>query len=357
MEAKTKYKYRIIAEDLQRQIMSGNLTGRKFLPSELLLSKRYNVNRRTVRQAVNSLEELNIISPVEKKKRRILAGNDGIQENTIAFVAYGRLEQKQFRNLSAHHLFDELVMLYQRHRHKVIKVLFDKGNPDYIPEIIDSDGIDLFIIFGDIDPEIFRQRKKRFIMVDSKPETDAVCVNIDGSTIAMDAYRYLVNKGNVNIGFMRYTAKYYPFAEMGAGYRTAAEFYSRTSHYFEIPLSAGAPLQQFIDYFEKESERLKKLDGLILSTNTGIDKIYMSLKSIGISVPSGLSVIAIGGNEDSEAQIPRLTCYENDYRTMAKTIWEVTHAVSVGLISNNLRISTKAQNLHERDSVIDRGEL
>jgi DNA-binding GntR family transcriptional regulator len=71
-DAPTQYKYRRIAEDLRRQIESGELEPGDVLPSEAMLVEGYGVARGTVRQAFADLSRNNLIETRHGKGRLVL---------------------------------------------------------------------------------------------------------------------------------------------------------------------------------------------------------------------------------------------------------------------------------------------
>lgn len=70
-EAPTQYEYRRIADDLRRQIETGELRPDDALPSEATLVERYGVARGTVRQAFTDLSRTGLIETHHGKGRLV----------------------------------------------------------------------------------------------------------------------------------------------------------------------------------------------------------------------------------------------------------------------------------------------
>lgn len=54
--------FRVIAQELEQQVLSGDLSVGSVLPGELALAKRFSVSRSTIREAIRLLEQLGLIS-------------------------------------------------------------------------------------------------------------------------------------------------------------------------------------------------------------------------------------------------------------------------------------------------------
>jgi DNA-binding LacI/PurR family transcriptional regulator len=229
----------------------------------------------------------------------------------------------------------------------VIKIIFDTNSPEKIPETVYSDAIDLFILFGDIDQEVFSGRK--YITIGSNIlTTDKISLQPDGAFAAMDMYDYLFSQGHRKIGLLLPLINYFFFSDMRSGYFSACGTRNIRPRIFEIES------EHLTEQFTQIHEELSELDALILCTSCGAPEVISSLKDIGLSVPDNLSLIAVGGYEDCEKTRPRLTCYENDYPAMAKTLWQFLSGFFSGTITQPLRVSSKTFKLIERDSVCKR---
>lgn len=61
--------YRQIAQELEQQVLSGELAVGRVLPGELSLAKRFNVSRSTIREAIRLLEQIGLIRREEGRNK------------------------------------------------------------------------------------------------------------------------------------------------------------------------------------------------------------------------------------------------------------------------------------------------
>lgn len=61
--------FRVIAQELEQQVLTGELAVGSILPGELSLAKRFNVSRSTVREAIRLLEQLGLIRREEGRNK------------------------------------------------------------------------------------------------------------------------------------------------------------------------------------------------------------------------------------------------------------------------------------------------
>lgn len=61
--------FRVIAQELEQQVLAGDLVVGSVLPGELSLAKRFNVSRSTIREAIRLLEQLGLIRREEGRNK------------------------------------------------------------------------------------------------------------------------------------------------------------------------------------------------------------------------------------------------------------------------------------------------
>ncbi len=342
-----KYKYLKIAEELKKNILHGNLAGCKFLPSENSIVKRYNVNRKTVRKAIEELEKDGLVDVAANQKRRLLCGDRNGTSMCVGFIADGNISQQKISNQCGSNIFDEIVMKFQRQKVKTFKIILDSHHPEDVPGILSSPGIDIFIVMARIKPEIISNRVQKCIFLDPTiHQLDSFSIGIDCVAYGCKAYEYLYRLGHRRIGLLRYNCDYFCYDMIESGYYSAVREFK------------GENLRIECNHFnlndnisDEIAEKIVGLDSLIMVSNVGGARFLRMLQKHKISVPDNLSVVAIGGYDDCDEMDPPLTCFENDYEATAKAICEYTRNVYTNTIQTPGYFSISTCRLVERKSV------
>jgi DNA-binding LacI/PurR family transcriptional regulator len=207
---KTRCKYVKVADDLYKNMIHGNLTGCEYMRSENALVRYYKVNRKTIRKALDKLETEGAIAPVKNQKRRLLIGDRKNSEFYVGFAVYGNAQKQDIGNQCKASIFDEITFCFQRQHAKTFKILFDKHHPEYIPETLNSEAVDIFIVNSNINLDIIKKLGKNYIIFDpSLDQLDNFTIGFNGTKLGYDAYSYLYQKGHRKIGILKSNVNYF----------------------------------------------------------------------------------------------------------------------------------------------------
>lgn len=345
----------LIAEDIINQdLRKGNC-----LPSELSYAGTYNVSRLTIRRALARLESQGVISPVKAKRRYVLKDLSRQEKAlTIACIGYGHAEEGAFTNAIHMRIFEHMVYEFQKKNVNLTRVIVKPNDPT-IPQTVQSNQIDAFIVLGDVELPFIEHIPVPIISLDYRYGSkipNAICQ--DGAAIAIDAVQYLYSMGHRRIGFMDHGLEVlYPFQDdLRVGYERGLQLCNAPCKPSVFsPARAvrqnSSLLEQFIKNMLSASPDLDAL--ITCNNNIGIRLINIFSK-LGIAIPERLSVLAVGGTDDPGLCAPTLTCYENDYALFVKLFCEYALNFISGNITAPGKVCVKAFTLVERESVISR---
>ena len=350
-------KYQEVANHIERSFKKSGITPGNYLPPEVVLAKRHEVTRGTIRRAMEFLEEKGLVSPVVAKRRQLLRARES-SSRLIGCLAIGRHNDDNFHNLGYQRLFDHLVHEFQQRGIMLAKILVESGKTARLPEIANSEQIKCYISLGTADIAGISSRTPIISIDPPYSVTGRHIVRTNGKSAGIDMVRYLHEKGLRKIALVTTdTTPIYPFFDdLKTGFGRGLDICGLESdgEIFSISYDDRANYERCEKFFRKNAKALLKNDALILASGNFAFNTLLALRNIGISVPGQLSVVAIGGSADPAACVPPLTIFENDFDLYARYICEHTMNIMSRKVSLKSENYFSAWRLVERETVISR---
>lgn len=355
--SKTKPYYKYIYEEVKSNIKLGKYDNIEYLPSEASMSKEYDVDRVTVRRALQLLVDENLITKeagVGSKivKKEIVEPKLNINPNisyspcnNIAFVLPARKSNKISQPfISA--VFDKFQEICKEHGYNLFYTSLCED--DDIPTIFSTIRGAVFVseIYQVVIDKVLAMNIPAIaVSTTSSSIRSILSDNISGSVIAVE---HLISLGHKKIAYINGTKSYLNAIERYEGY-------VRTLGNHSIPInekliingdwdfnSALESVQKLIDSKEEFTAIYAANDMMALGA-------MRALAENGLSVPRDVSVIGFDNVEQCRYSLPALTTINIDRDILANQIMKNL----LELIEHNDHVPIKTiipVNLRKRES-------
>ena len=227
----------------------------------------------------------------------------------------------------------------------------DHTMDDYnkVMNLLKSPGVKGAVVAGDFDRSIIEYIKSLNVPFVANGVVDIEGINLvfpDHRLAGFEATEYLLEQGHKRIAFFTGELHKLTHSKLLDGYRKALEKHN-------IPYDTS--LVQ-ISGLERGDELVRRIEGLgidytaIFAANEqmGIDALT-ELKSKGIDIPEGKSIIAVGGSSFGIQCRPKLSVMGIDDKVMAKAILELL-GKNISDLSFEPRKTLIRNNIVERES-------
>ena len=325
-------KYQEIANSIEASLKESGVAPGSYLPSEVLLAKRYGVTRGTIRRTMEFLEEKGLVSPVVSKRRQFLQVKENKPPIIIGCLAIGKEKKDEFSNICYQRLFDHLVHEFQEKNMILVKILVEPGKTANLPEVAHSEQIKSYLSLENVDISGLSGCKAPIIAINPPyAVTGHYIIRSNGKTNGIDIVRYLHSKGHRKIALLTTeTTPTYPFYDdLETGFKRGLELFGLETKesVFNINCNERNNYELCEKCFKKNANAFSEKDALILCTANFANNALRALEAVGISVPNDLSVIAVGGEVDPVTCSITPTVFENDFDAFAKYICE--HVINI----------------------------
>lgn len=284
--------YRQIADDIKRQILSGELHHMALLPTEQSVCAQWQVSRITVRKAFSYLEDLGLVSPVAAKKRHVIYQQGDFCDKKFHVVAcFGGVDEtspscNHFITPNYDTLYNALVLELQHLNISFPKVLV--SNDSGMPQVARSLNYELAYVLTSIPDELYSQFQVPVIQnmdrYDTRPD---LIIRYNTESLLSKLTEDILSLGKKNI-FVAYHDINFPFLD-----RVHNDFYSALKR-----KGYTGAVRDFT--FEEIPDDFLDADCILLD-GFGAKYFYDTLTLKQITLPETVSVIAISGDYMSDA--------------------------------------------------------
>lgn len=298
----TVSKYRIVYEEMKKEIVSGRMAQGEKMPSELQLMERYGFSRQTIRKALEELAKDGYVQKVQGSGSFVKSSRTGEKNSkTIMFIAL----------FAQHYFFSQYIAGVEsvlKENGYALNVSFSDNRPEdearCLEDAIEKGYAGILLVparSACIYANLYLYKKIRQLRIPcitlggQLPYSGFPCVIMDDYEGGKMAAKYLIDKGHTRIacimnrtecsGCMRYAG--YQSALMEAGIKEEPGW----AQWYEYET-----FREFLENGELTERCLSKVTSVFCFNDEMALAIIELLKKQGIRVPEDMSVI---GYDDS----------------------------------------------------------
>lgn len=315
--------YKQVYENLRKQIADGKYKSGELLPSERELGEMFDVDRITVRSALEILVENGLVEKQAGVGTRVkelpLTQEQNTDSQNIIFILPKNINKAdRIMEPFNSNLFYKIEKEIRKHGYSLIYTTI--GDEDNLSDVLNGNNIRGIMFVSKIKERFYNEARRADIptvLVNNYCE-HCTSVMIDNEDGAYSAVKYLIEKGHKKIGVISGIPDYVTSRERYAGYKKAL-------------IEAGIEVEEqikingdwtFSGGYEAMSEILESETELptaifAFNDNTAFGAIK-AIKEFEAQVPEEISIIGFDNIEQCEYMHPPLTSVNVDVKLIGK---------------------------------------